>query len=134
MQSQRQIYNCVKQRFGKIVDGEILLIILKKRSIFDISQGSKYFSQLPASSTACKNQRALVTSGVTFAVNKWEVFVKIKNVLWIRKNFVKKSHSWIITTFWGCHHSKNKRTLSLIKILVVLIKKCIEALDELQDQ
>ena len=36
--------------------------------------------------------------------------------------------------FLGYHPLKNIRTLSLIKILMVLIKKCIEALDELQDQ
>ena len=60
MQTQRQILNCVKQRFGKINDGKILLTIFKKRSIFDVLQGSKCFSESRGSST----------SEVIFAVNK----------------------------------------------------------------
>ena len=50
MQRQRQIQNCVKNRCGEIADGEILLTILKKRSIFDVLQGPKYFSESPSSS------------------------------------------------------------------------------------
>ena len=60
MQRQRQIQNCVKNRSGEIVDGEILLTIFKKRSIFDVLQGPKYFSGSPSSST----------SGVILAMNR----------------------------------------------------------------
>ena len=55
----------------------------------------------------CKHQRELLTSGVVFTVNRYEYFMENKNM---------------IRTFCGCEPSK-KTTLSLIKILLVLIKK-----------
>ena len=55
----------------------------------------------------CKNQRELLTSWVVFAVNRYECFMENKNM---------------IRTFCDSKPSK-KTTLSLIKILLVLIKK-----------
>ena len=55
----------------------------------------------------CKNQRELLTSGVVFAVNRYKCFMENKNM---------------IRNFCGCKPSK-KTTLSLIKILLVIIKR-----------
>ena len=62
--------------------------------------------RIPYSSsfTQSKNLRELLTSGVIFAVNRYEYFIENKN---------------IVRTFCGCKPSKTKD----IKILLVFIKK-----------
>ena len=52
------------------------------------------------------NLRELSKSGVVFAVNRYECFMEIENML---------------KTFCGC--KPYKKTLSFIKILLILIKK-----------
>ena len=73
-------------------------------------KGASTCRESPRSCTTCKNQRELLTSGVVFDDARYKYFIENKNV---------------IKTFWGCKQLQKKRTLSLIKVLSVLLKNAL---------
>ena len=72
------------------------------------------WGELPSSCTAFKNQRKLLTSGIIFAVNKYECFMEYKNTT---------------RPFYGCKPSKIESRQNFISFY----KQRVEALNERQD-